>query len=191
MHHKSHCGLALLALAVLILSYIVQDAALGAILFIGALAAIIIFGIGICRRTRINPWLCILILPLLAGGPGCTTTGEFDTVRVARVAREAAQFGTSEALRGHPEWRQKFVDAQLELKFLQTSPTLGIADLLRVINRLPVNELKSDEARIAITGARILIAGLNLPEVSAERLAQLQPIAGAISEGIGAGLLAP
>lgn len=122
--------------------------------------------------------------------PACTTTGQLDVERVARVSREAATIGTTEVITHHQDWRPQFQLAADELKTLETAPTIGVDDLLAIAQRLPVKELKSDTARLSFQGATLLISAIDVPELPADRVAELQPIARAIREGIEAGLAA-
>jgi hypothetical protein len=117
---------------------------------------------------------------------GCTTTGKPDVERIARVSREAATIGTVAALTAHPEWGPGFDLAVDELTRLEVSPTLSVDDILAVAQRLPVKELKSQNAVLSFQGARLLISAIDVPQVSAERIAELRPIVTAIRQGIQA-----
>ncbi len=116
------------------------------------------------------------------------TTKVLDTVRVAAISRQAATVGTSEILAAHPEWRPQFQLAAEQLALLAKSPSLGLQDILTIAQQLPVKELKSQAARLSFEGATILISAIDVPQLPADRLAELQPIAKAISDGIMAGL---
>lgn len=131
----------------------------------------------------------VCLLGLLAQ-PACTTTGQPDVGRIARVAKQAATIGTTEVLTAHPEWLPQFQLAEKELRQLAASPTLSLDDLLAIIQRLPVKELKSQEARLSFEGATLLISAIDVPDLPADRLAQLQPIVLAISDGLAGGRLA-
>lgn len=135
--------------------------------------------------------LTMLVLPM-----GCktvtdangNTTKQIDTVRVAAISRQAATVGTSEILAAHPEWRPQFQLAAEQLALLAASPSIGLQDILNIAQRLPVTELKSQAARLSFEGATLLISAIDVPQLPADRLAQLQPIARAIADGIAAGL---
>lgn len=122
------------------------------------------------------------------GNTATNTTWVLDTARVASVSRQAATVGTSEVLASHPEWRPQFQLAADQLSALAKSPSIGLQDILNIAQQLPVTELKSQTARLSFEGATLLISALDVPELPADRLAQLQPIAQAIADGINAGL---
>jgi len=110
-----------------------------------------------------------------------------DTARIAAVSREAASLGTFEALKANPGWKAQFELARVELLTLVAGDTITAAQLVDVLGRLPVKQLQGDTARIAISAAKILIAGAGWSVVPAEKLNQIRPIALAIAEGIQQG----
>jgi hypothetical protein len=122
------------------------------------------------------------------GNSVTNVTKTIDTVRVATISRQAATVGTSEVLASHPEWRPQFQLAADNLRQLATSPSISLDSLLAIAQQLPVKELKSQAARLSFEGATLLISAIDVPELPADRLAQLQPIAQAIADGINAGL---
>jgi hypothetical protein len=163
-------------------------------------------------KTKIRSSLTvglILLAPILifAGLSGCksvttVTTDPFgnsvtnvtktiDTARVATISRQAATVGTSEVLASHPEWRPQFQLAADNLRLLATSPSISVDSLLQIAQQLPVKELKSQTARLSFEGATLLISAIDVPQLPADRLAELQPIALAIADGIVAGMPAP
>lgn len=110
-----------------------------------------------------------------------------DTARIAAVSREAAALGTYEALKANPGWKAQFELARVELLDVVAGDTITAAQLVSVLGRLPVKQLQGDTARIAISAAKILIAGAGWSVVPAEKLNQIRPIALAIAEGIQQG----
>lgn len=138
--------------------------------------------------------LCALAM-LLCLNTGCVTgpdgQNQADIPRISRVTQEAAAFGTEEALLEHPEWMAHFQKAHTELAVLEKAETIDFLDVLEIVNRLPVSELESREARLAIRGARILISGIDLPIVSADRLTELRPIVKALRIGLEDGGVPP
>ncbi len=138
-------------------------------------------------KTLIIATLCMLA-PLLF--LGCKTVGGTqvaDIERIANVTKEATTIGTQEVLKRRPEWAVDFRLAHEQLAALEKADTISVADILKIIDWLPIKELKSDNARLAVTGARLLISGIDLPEVSADKLAQIRPIVTALREGLEAG----
>ncbi len=122
---------------------------------------------------------------------GCKTTADgtktADIERIARVTREATSIGTLELLKRHPEWLIHFKIAHDELAQLESADNISLDSVLTIISRLPIQELKSDDARLAVQGSRLLISAIDVPEVGAERLAQIRPIVKALREGLEAG----
>ncbi len=108
--------------------------------------------------------------------------------KVANVARAGAYAGTAASLAEHPEWRPGFVLAQQELSGLSISTNLDIAQIMAIVNRLPVKELHSQTAQIIITSTTLVISGLELPPIPADKVKDLNLIAQAIAEGIKLGL---
>jgi len=124
-----------------------------------------------------------------ASGNSVTNVSKaIDTVRVATISRQAATVGTSEVLASHPEWRPQFQLAADHLRLLATSPSISLDSLIAIAQQLPVKELKSQTARLSFEGATLLISAIDVPQVPADRLAELQPIALAIADGIVAGM---
>jgi hypothetical protein len=139
-----------------------------------------------------------LILPILASLAlycGCATSPDGnsvpDTERIANISKEAATMAAEELLRIHPEWMPQLQLALTELRHLQHADSISVRSLFEIIDRLPVKALGSDEARISIRGARLTISAVDLPELSADRLAALRPIVGAIADGLVAGGVVP
>ena len=103
----------------------------------------------------------VLSSSLLILTPGCALFSKNSTQaqkagEVRNLCYAAASIGTAEALKQNPQWRQPFTTTYQNLDQLVTQKTVT-GDLLRsVINGLPVKELKSDTARIAIEGATML-----------------------------------
>lgn len=139
---------------------------------------------GVMAKAASVPVALAMLLGLSALSPGCSTLNQTDSQRVASAAKVAAYVGTSTALRNHPEWLPNFINARNDLKVLETADSLDIAQILAIINRLPVKELKSDTAAIVITSATILISEYGVSEIPLEKLKQLQPIVTAIRQGI-------
>lgn len=138
-------------------------------------------------KTIRNPfiWLAMLAcLCVLLFNSGCATLGNGSTLqRIQTGSKLAAYVGSAEYLRSHPETRPAFELARDQLIQIESSEHVDLALLLSIINRLPVKELKSDRAQLAITSATILLSDYlgNLP---VEKLDDLKPVAKSIREGI-------
>jgi hypothetical protein len=111
-----------------------------------------------------------------------------DTNRVDSVAKQAAIEGTSDVLASHPEWLPQFQQAEADLNLLAASPSISLSDILTIMQRLPVNELKSSTAKLSFEGATLVISLLDVPQLPATANADLQSIAKAIADGIAAGI---
>ena len=125
-------------------------------------------------------------------GCGCASTGggmnQGDVALLAEDLRDVAREGTIYALSENPQWRTHIVTVrdQLQVQASQTN-MLTFDALLLTLQGLPVEELKSTEARLAITTARITLrrAGRN---VELGHLADIQPLAGGLAAGMSEGL---
>lgn len=122
---------------------------------------------------------------------GCKTVDgekQLDSQKVAAVAYSAAAVGTEAALMQHPEWLPQFQLAADDLAALEGNGTINVDSILEIISRLPVKELKSENAQLAINGARILIGAAGYSTVEADKLKELQPVVSAIRAGIQEGI---
>lgn len=123
--------------------------------------------------------------------PGCKTTPAGDSVpdiaRIALVTREAASIGTAEALARRPEWRPQFITVAAQLRQLEAAPSITVNALLAIISQLPVNELRSRDAQLAISGARLVVAAAGWSDVEIARTEQLRPMITALREGLELG----
>lgn len=100
--------------------------------------------------------LTILIGSSLLFSSGCASfKGQDPKQELAFWANVAATVGTQEALVAHPEYKPAFEQALAALDALVTANSVDIVAFRNVLNSLPVKELKSKEARIAINIATI------------------------------------
>ena len=129
-----------------------------------------------------------LIAALLASSFIITLAGckSITPQRVSAVARSAAFGGTKAALKEHPQWAAAFDQAQKDLMNIanSTATNLDIVEVVAIIQRLPVQELHSETATIIIQSTTILIMGVDLPPIPADRVKDVQLIARSIAEGI-------
>jgi hypothetical protein len=138
----------------------------------------------------------LLVTALAVSCVGCKTvtdpaTGEThsapDTAKIASLVKVAAYVGTSEGLRVHPEWREGFTAAADSLMLLETADTLDLADIMAIVDKLPVKQLKSEKAVLLITSGTILLQELG-GDILPLDASQLQPLAKALREGVQLGL---
>jgi hypothetical protein len=124
---------------------------------------------------------------------GCKTTDnpeqqEKNIKRIASACKVAAYIGSSAYLAKHPENKGKFELAKNSLATLEGSETLDFTVLLAIVKQLPVEELKSPEATIAITSATLILSDY-AGELPLDRINELKPVVVAIREGIDLALL--
>lgn len=135
-------------------------------------------------------------LAIAAIGPvGCATSqtgGQGQTVQDYTPAiTTAALFGTHYTLQERPDWKPYFTAAAAELAVLETAEKIDFNTILAVVLRLPVKELNSPDARLAIAGATILLQGYSGKIVELDKLENVRPIARALREGITLGIGTP
>jgi hypothetical protein len=120
-----------------------------------------------------------------------STNQVVDLSRIAPAVKVAAFSGTSIALQEHPEWIKGFNEALGDLKLIEASPKIDFTTVLAVVQRLPVKELKSPEAKLAITGGTMLLAEYS-PEINQitalDKVQEIRPIVTALREGVEQGL---
>jgi hypothetical protein len=105
--------------------------------------------------------LCIALALASFSITGCaifskSASQEQKLADVRNLSRAAASIGTQEAILQNPLWLPRFVAARNELKNLVESKAITGALLRSVIASLPVKELKSPQAKIAIDSASML-----------------------------------
>jgi len=129
------------------------------------------------------------VLALLFFLPGCATTlNQGDVALLSQDLRDLAREGTIYALAENPEWRPNIIVVRDQLHGLATTTNLvSFNSLLLTLQGLPVKELKTSEARLAITAASITLRRVGR-NVELGNIANLQPLAGGLDTGISEGL---
>ena len=117
-----------------------------------------------------------------------TATTEQKLADVRSLSYAAASLGTSEALLENPVWRLHFLTAHAQLDQLVTSKTVTGDLLRRIVASLPVKELKSPRARIAIETATMLFDSTVGTKVNIEAQPYVLAAATGIRDGIKAAL---
>ena len=107
-------------------------------------------------------------------------------VRVLSYA--AASLGTQEALLQNPSWRPQFVNAYEKLDGLVKTKIVTGAMLRDIIASLPVKELKSPQAKIAIDVALLLYDATAGTKVDIEKAPYALAAATGLRDGLKAGL---
>ena len=129
--------------------------------------------------------LLIALFGVLAGGCSTLQNGGKSVVPAVKTA---TYVGTFYALKEHPEWRPGFELARRELGMLGEAQTIDFTTVLSIVNRLPVEELKSPEATLIITGATILLTEYSGDIIPLDRVEDVRPIVKALYEGVALGL---
>lgn len=115
---------------------------------------------------------------------GCSTpSGVNEAKRLETSAKVAAYVGSAEYLKIHPDKKDAFVSASRSLLAVEQSETVDVATLLAIVNKLPLKELKSEHAVIAITAATIMLTDY-AGSLQLDQLNSLKPVVKAIREGI-------
>lgn len=127
----------------------------------------------------------LLVLPLIVLlSAGCATTQEDRISQVRILSYAAASIGTREALRENLAWRPQFELAYANLNTMVETKTITGEFLRGVLSSLPVKELKSDSARIAIEGATILYDVIVGDKVNLEAAPYVMAAATGIRDGM-------
>lgn len=121
---------------------------------------------------------------------GCATTGmnDGDVALLAQDLRDVAHAGTVYALAENPEWRDNITLVRDQLRAQSDGP-LTFDKLLSTLQGLPIKELKSSEALLAVTTVKITLrrAGRN---VELGNISNIAPLATGLADGITDGLVA-
>ena len=119
---------------------------------------------------------------------GCATTPAEKIRQVQLLSYAAASIGTQEALQQNPAWRPRFEMAYTNLNTLVVNKTVTGALFRDVLASLPVKELKSDRARIAIEGATMLYDATVGTRVNLETAPYVLAAATGVRDGLKVGL---
>lgn len=133
------------------------------------------------------PLLLLAIAPLTFSGCAifnASSTTEQKAAEVQRLCYAASSIGTQEALLQNPAWRPQFEFAYTNLDDLVKTHTITGALLRQVIYALPVKELKSDQARIAIEGATVLFDSYAGTQINIETNAYVFAAATGVRDGM-------
>lgn len=96
---------------------------------------------------KINKWYISIVMAVIIMITGCKTTSDQS---LENKSKAVAWVATVKLLEKHPEWRPHFVTVRNDLQILEQSETLGIVEVLAIVHRLPVKELKSGDAALII-----------------------------------------
>lgn len=127
---------------------------------------------------KVLPFL--LILPLMFG----CASGIFTTKNIATLAKEAAYQGAKLEIQKDPSTRAAFETGSEALKGLLAAKDYNPDHFAAAIRALKINELKSKEASIAVSGV-VVIWSAYAPEITAlDEEQKVLPILTAVEEGL-------
>jgi hypothetical protein len=135
----------------------------------------------------------IVFASILLTSPGCAlfrsgTTTEQKAADIKNLTYAAASIGGSIAVTDHPEWKPQFVQAYNTLDTLVKGNAVTGELLRQIVASLPVKELKSDKARIAIDGATMLFDATVGSSWNLEDQPYIVAAATGLRDGLKAGL---
>lgn len=115
----------------------------------------------------------LILLPLVAllFSTGCSTkplTEEQKVAQVQRLTYAAASIGTEAALLANPSYRVGFEVALYDLNTLVEEKAITGTMLRSIVKSLPVKELKSPQATLAIDSATVLFDAINSTQINIE-----------------------
>ena len=117
-----------------------------------------------------------------------SATTDQKAMDVRNLSYAAASLGTQEALLQNPAWKPQFVTAYWNLNTLVERKVVTGTLLRQVLAGLPVKELKSPQARLAIDAALMLFDATAGTTVDLEKSAYLLAAATGIRDGLKTGL---
>lgn len=137
--------------------------------------------------------LTVIMASVLFISPGCAlfnsgTTTEQKAQDIKNLTYAAASIGSSIAIKDHPEWKPRFEQAYNTLDTLVKGGAVTGELLRQIVASLPVKELKSDKARIAIEGATMLFDATVGTSINIEDQPYIVAAATGLRDGLKAGL---
>lgn len=122
------------------------------------------------------------------------TNQVFDVQKVVPIVRTAAEEGTRYPLLEHPEWREQYLQALAELKVIEGSDSIDFSLVTKIVEQLPLPQLKSTTALIAIDGGKLALSLVdaylqaNGDSLSLEQTNDARAVVTALRQGVEAGL---
>ena len=131
----------------------------------------------------------IALVTLLISFAGCQTTGDRTTEdRIESSVRAAATIGTYEILLERPDWEPYFEEAMHELAALTAHGTVDFWRVYEIVQRLPVEELRSERAIVYITATNMVLEEFGNPSLDLDGIPNAAPVARGLTTGIERGL---
>lgn len=100
---------------------------------------------------------------------GCVTTPQ----SIENKAYVVTSVVSSTVLKKHPEWKPQFIIARDDLLTLAATDTIGINQVLDIINRLPLDQMKDGSISLYVQGA-VLFFSDELSTISVKEPIQLK-----------------
>lgn len=132
----------------------------------------------------------ILALVTCLALTGCVTVQK-TPLATQRIADHVAYDVASSILAKHPEWRTEMNQAVLDLTALENQPVFDTLAVVEIIQRLPVEELQSANARILIDGGTLVIELAGDPALKPSNQESLRSIVRGLCIGLQRRLLEP
>jgi hypothetical protein len=125
----------------------------------------------------------------LCFGIGCTNLQQNQALNITAeiVSKDATYF----ALRDNPDLRGDFERALVELNAIAIADSIKFDDVVALVLRLPVEQLKSAEAQIIASDVAIIVKGFAPNEgeiISPENLDRIRAFVVALRDGVKRGL---
>lgn len=131
-------------------------------------------------RSRIK---AVLLAGAVALAAGCATQQQNDALE--RRVKLVAQLGTGEALFAHPTWRADFEKAVASLKVVEAGDSVSVAQVVAVIQRLPLAEINSPRGRLYVATGLLLLEEAGVPtELDPDGSRSVKAVARGIRVGI-------
>jgi hypothetical protein len=137
--------------------------------------------------------LSFTLFAVLLAAPSCALLRPDSTVAekaraVQQLAYAASAIGSASALEQKPEWRPAFELAYTNLNSLVESGTISGQTLRNILATLPVRELESRTARIAVDSASLLFDTITGKPVDLAEAPLVLAAAKGIRDGLRVGL---
>lgn len=131
----------------------------------------------------------VLLVALLALA-GCASL-QRDPATARRIADHAAYDVTLILLEQHPEWRASFAQAAADLRFLEKQPQFDTIAVIEILQRLPVKELKSANARVAFDAGLLVVELAGNPRLEPQAQENLRVAIAGLADGLERRLAEP
>lgn len=131
-------------------------------------------------RTKFK---AVMLACAVALAAGCATTQQNNALE--RRVKLVAQLGTGEALFAHPDWRADFERATASLKVIEAGDAVSVAQVVAVIQRLPLSEINSPRGRLYVATGLLLLEEAGVPtELDPDGSASVKAVARGIRVGM-------